>query len=159
VIECLIDRSCPKATQVLNSMAIHVVTLHLPDTLYERFQQRAKSNHRGLETEILDAIAFAASAQGELSSDLKDSLAALQQLDDDQLWRLAREEVMSLEASQKLEALHLKQRDELLDQEEDAARANLIREYERSMLVRAQAAKLLKDRGHDVSILLAHSAT
>lgn len=54
---------------------------------------------------------------------------------------------MSLE---ELEALHRKQRDEGLSQEEDAARARLIQEYEQTMLIRAQAARLLKDRGHDV---------
>jgi hypothetical protein len=30
----------------------------------------------------------------------------------------------------------------------------LIHEYERGLLIRAQAAKLLKDRGHDISGLL-----
>jgi hypothetical protein len=30
----------------------------------------------------------------------------------------------------------------------------LVRHYERAMLVRAQAAKLLKERGYDVSTLL-----
>jgi len=135
-------------------MAAHAVTLHLPETLYKRFQQRAEWSHRSLETEILDAVASAASEEGELSPDLIEALEALQQLADEQLWRLARE-AMSPEASQELESLHLKQRDAGLDREEDAARANLIREYERSMLVRAQAAKLLKDRGYDVSSLLA----
>lgn len=56
---------------------------------------------------------------------------------------------MSAEASQALEALHLKQRDEGLSPEEDAIRAKLIQEYERTMLIRAQAARLLKDRGND----------
>ena len=134
-------------------MAAHAVTLHLPETLYKRFQQRAKWSHRSLETEILDAVASAAPVEGELSPDLIESLEALQRLDDEQLWALARE-AMSPEACRELEHLHLKQRDEGLNREEDAARANLIREYERSMLVRAQAAKLLKERGHDVSSLL-----
>jgi hypothetical protein len=61
---------------------------------------------------------------------------------------------MSREASQELEALHLKQRDEGLSQEEDATRVKLIQEYERTMLIRAQAARLLKDRRHDISSLL-----
>ncbi len=58
------------------------------------------------------------------------------------------------EASQELETLHFKQRNEGLSPVEDATRAKLIQEYERSMLLRAQAAKLLKERGHDVSRLL-----
>ncbi|HEX3129850.1 MAG TPA: hypothetical protein VH394_21115, partial [Thermoanaerobaculia bacterium] len=60
----------------------------------------------------------------------------------------------SRKASQELEALHARQRDQDLDPTEDATRAKLIHEYERAMLVRAQAAKLLKSRGHDISSLL-----
>jgi hypothetical protein len=66
-------------------MAAHAVTLHLPETLYKRFQQRAEWSHRSLETEILDAVASAASVEGELSPDLIEALEALQQLDDEQL--------------------------------------------------------------------------
>ena len=62
---------------------------------------------------------------------------------------------MAREASEELEALHFKQRDEGLSPSEEATRAKLMHEYERTMLIRAKAAKLLKDRGHDVSGLLA----
>lgn len=137
-------------------MSAHAITLHLPETLYQRFRQRAEWTHRSLETELLDAVASAVSVEDELSPALVNALEALEKLDDDKLWRLAGE-VMSREASQELEALHLKMRDEGLSPEEDAARARLIQEYERSMLIRAQAAKLLKDRGRDISRLLAAS--
>ena len=135
-------------------MSAHAITLHLPETLYKRFRQRAEWSHRSLETEILDAVASAASLEGELSPELIGAVEALEVFGDDELWRLARE-TMSPEASRELEALHFKQRNERLSPVEDATRAKLIEEYERSMLVRAQAAKLLKERGHDVSRLLA----
>lgn len=135
-------------------MSVHAITLHLPETLYERFRQRAKWSHRSLETEVLDAVASAASEDGELSPELLQSLEALDQMADEELWRLARQ-AMPREASEELEALHFKQRDKGLSPDEDAARATLIYDYERTMLVRAQAAKLLKDRGHDISKLLA----
>jgi hypothetical protein len=135
-------------------MTAHAITLHLPETLYERFRQRAEWSHRSLETEILDAVASAASMTDELSPDLIEALETLEQLEDEELWRLAGK-AMSREASQELEALHFKQRDEGLNQDEDATRAKLLREYERTMLIRAQAARLLKDRGHDVSSILA----
>jgi hypothetical protein len=135
-------------------MTAHAITLHLPETLYKRFQQRAEWSQRSLETEILDAVASAASVEGELSPELIAAVEALEGLDDEELWRLAGE-AMSQVASQELEALHSKQRDEGLSQDEEATRAKLIQEYERSMLIRAQATKLLKDRGHDVSRILA----
>ncbi len=137
-------------------MSAHAITLHLPETLYQRFRQRAEWTHRSLETELLDAVASAVSVEDELSPTLVKALEALEKLDDDKLWRLAGE-VIPREASQELEALHLKMRDEGLSREEDAARARLMQEYERSMLIRAQAAKLLKDRGRDISRLLAAS--
>ena len=62
---------------------------------------------------------------------------------------------MSREASQELEALHFKQRDEGLDETDEAIRAKLIHEYERTILIRAQAAHLLKQRGYDVSKIVA----
>lgn len=135
-------------------MTAHAITLHLPDTLYERFRQRAEWSRRSLETELLEAVASAAPAEAELSQELIEAIEALEGLADAELWRLARK-AMSREASQELEALHLKQRDEGLSQDEDAARARLLREYEQTMLIRAQAVRLLKDRGHDVSALLA----
>ena len=62
---------------------------------------------------------------------------------------------MSREASEELETLHFKQREAGLSHDEDDRRAELIHEYERTMLIRAQAAKLLKDREHDISNILA----
>src|SRR6185436_3517422 len=133
-------------------MTVHAITLHLPDTLYKRFRQRAEWSHRSLETELLDAVASAA-PEDELSPELIEAIEALTQLDDEKLWRLARQ-ATSGEASQQLEALHFKQQDEGLSPDEDATRAKLVSEYERTMLIRAQAARLLKDRGHDVSRIL-----
>jgi hypothetical protein len=132
----------------------HAITLHLPKTLYERFRQRAEWSHRSLETELLDAVAAAVSVENELSPELIGAVEALERSSDEELWRLARE-AMSREASEQLEALHDKQRDQGLSSEEDAIRAKLLQEYERTMLIRAQAARLLKARGHDVSSLLA----
>ena len=62
---------------------------------------------------------------------------------------------MSRQASEELEALHFKQREAGLSRDEDVRRGELIHEYERAMLIRAQAAKLLKERGHDLSSIVA----
>lgn len=132
----------------------HAITLHLPKTLYERFRQRAEWSHRSLETELLDAVAAAVSVEDELSPELIGAVEALERSSDEELWRLARE-AMSREAGEELEALHDKQRDHGLSSEEDEIRTKLLQEYERTMLIRAQAARLLKARGHDVSSLLA----
>ena len=137
-------------------MTARAITLHLPETLYERFRQRAEWSRRSLETELLEAVASAVPAEAELSPELIRTVEALAGLADEELWHLARK-AMSPEASQELEALHLKQRDEGLSQDEDAARARLMQEYEQTMLIRAQAAKLLKDRSLALHNLVDHS--
>lgn len=135
-------------------MTAHAITLHLPENLYEYFRKRVEWTRRSLEAEVLDAVASGASLEEELSSELVATLDAMEGLDDEELWRLARE-TMPRQASRELEALHFKRQDEGLDPAEDATRAKLIQEYERTILIRAQAAKLLKERGHDVSGLVA----
>jgi hypothetical protein len=54
-----------------------------------------------------------------------------------------------------MEQLHLKRQRQGLTGSEAEALAGLVRHYERAMLVRAQAAALLKERSYDVAELLA----
>jgi hypothetical protein len=136
-------------------MSAHAITLELPGPLYEHFKRRVERTHRSLEAELLDAVASGASVEDdEISPELLAELDAMTDLADKELWKIARK-TMAPAAGRQLEALHSKQRDEGLDVDEDADRRKLIQDYERSMLRRAQAARLLKERGHDVSALVA----
>jgi plasmid stability protein len=134
-------------------MAGHAVTLDIPDTLYSRVKQRAEQSHRSIEDELLEMLAAAPSATDQLPDDLAGAIAPLALLDDAALWRAARHH-LSASTAARLEALHFKRQSEGLTDAESATLAGLVRQYERAMLVRAQAAALLKQRGHDVSILL-----
>ena len=135
-------------------MAAHSVTLRLPVPIYERYRQRAEETHRSVEAELLDAVTTAAPEEERLPQDLADAIQDLESLDDDALWRAARQ-TFPPEASSRLEALHHKRQDEGLTAAEQEMAAQLVRQYERTMLVRAHAAKLLKQRGHDISGLVA----
>jgi hypothetical protein len=135
-------------------MTGHSVTLRLPTTLYERYRQRAEKTHRSVEAELLDAVTTAAPEEERLPQDLADAISDLETLDADALWRAARQ-TFPPEASGRLEALHLKRQDEGLTAAEQEIAAQLVRQYERTMLVRANAARLLKERGHDISGLVA----
>jgi hypothetical protein len=53
-----------------------------------------------------------------------------------------------------MERLHLKRQREGLTENETQALNNQVHQYEQTMLIRAQAAALLKQRGHDVSGLV-----
>ena len=134
-------------------MTVQVVTLHVPSPLYEQLKRRAAQAQRTVETEILDVVATAVPVGDDLPADLSEAISPLALLDDAALWHAARGH-LSAEAVAQLEDLHLKSQREGLDNAETETLRGLVRLYERTMLVRAQAAALLKARGHDVSLLL-----
>jgi plasmid stability protein len=135
-------------------MTLQTVTLNVPDVLYARLKQRAQQANRTVEAELLEVLATAVPVADELPADLEAALSPLALLDDESLWRAAQNQ-LAPEAAAELENLHLKRQREGLTAAETQTLAGLVRQYERAMLVRAQAAALLKQRGHDVSSLVA----
>ena len=135
-------------------MTLQTMTLNLPRPLYNRLKQRAEQTRRTVEAELLEAAAVGMRAEEELPADLAQVVASLHFLDDAALWRAARSHLPS-EAAAELEALHLKRQSAGLTSSEVQTLAGLMHQYERSMLVRAEAAFLLKQRGYDLSILRA----
>jgi len=92
----------------------------------------------------------------ELPADFAEAISRLKLLDNEALWRAARY-CLPAEVATQIEELHLKRQREGLTDAEAKTLNGLMRQYERTMLVRAQAAALLKERGHDVSQLLARA--
>lgn len=135
-------------------MSVQSVTVDLPSALYRRIRRRAEQTHRSVEAELLDVVAAAVPVADELPADLSEALSPLALLDDASLWRAARTRLPA-ETAEQMESLHLKRQREGLTEPEAQMLMGLVRQYERTMLVRAQAAVLLKQRGHDVSALLA----
>lgn len=134
-------------------MTTQTVTLNLPEPLYQRLRERAMEMQRSVEDEALEALVAAVPVATDLPLDLTEAISPLTVLDDAALWQAARSRFPP-EAAQQLEDLHLKRQREGLTEDETQVATALVRQYERSMLVRAQAAALLKQRGHDVSSLL-----
>lgn len=89
----------------------------------------------------------------DLPADIAEAIAELYLLDDEALWRADRT-FLAPEKAAEIEELHLKRQREELSASEAEALAARMKEYTRIMLVRARAAALLKQRGHDVSALL-----
>jgi len=135
-------------------LAAQAVTLQLPSSLFERFKRRADEARRTVEAEILDAVAQAAPETEELPPDLAEFLVRLDAFEDEALWQLARTSHLSRDESAELEDLHLKWQSEGLTPAENARTAFLVGQYERAMVLRAHAARVLKERGHDISCLL-----
>jgi hypothetical protein len=130
-------------------MSAQTVSLNLPSALYARLKHRAEQSRRSIEAELLEVVVTAVPLADELPPDLNEAVSPLALLDDGDLWRAARSGLAS-EAATEMERLHLKRQSEGLSESETQTLAGLVRQYERAMLVRAQAAALLKQRGHDV---------
>jgi DNA-binding helix-hairpin-helix protein with protein kinase domain len=138
-------------------MSEQTLTLTLPSSIVRMLQDRAEKTKRTVQDEIKEILVTAVPSATELSADLQEAISSLSVLRDDELWRAARSHLAE-EDSAALEALHDKQRErEELSEAERQTLASLMRRYERAMLVRAQAAALLHQRGHDVSCLVAAS--
>ena len=134
-------------------MTIQTLTLQVPDVLYTRLRQRAEQANRTVEAETLDLLATTVPVAEELPPDLEQALAALKLLADRELWQVARSR-LAVERVAELEALNDKRQREGLTEAETQTAAELLRQYERSMLLRAQAAAQLKERGHDIADLV-----
>jgi len=134
-------------------MPAQAVTLHLPGSLYDHFKERAKRARRSLEAELLKAVEAARTEPEELSPQLARAVSELQQLDDEALWRVARDH-LPRDAARELEALNHKQQREGLSSAEEETLTHLAEAYERFLLLRAEAAGLLQERGYDISVLV-----
>jgi len=134
-------------------MSMHPVLVKLPKRLYHRVEKRAKQTKRSVESELLAVVAQAMATEDELPEDLSTPLEELSLLDDKALWRVARKGVKASETIQ-MEKLHLRRQQKSLSESESQTLASLVKQYEKHMLLRAQAIALLKQRGHAVSKLL-----
>ncbi len=135
-------------------MNAQAVTLNLPLRLYDRLKRRAEETRRSVEDELMEVVAQGVPAtEEELAPELAAAITALRGLDDVALRKAARDRFPE-EAAARFQALNLKQQREGLTDSELGEMAELRRGYERVVLVRAEAAWLLKERGHDVSDLL-----
>jgi hypothetical protein len=136
-------------------MTAQAVTVSLPSPLYERLARRAQRTRRSVEAELVDAAATLPDDElDELPVDMAEAIAALHLLGDEDLWRAAGQRLAG-EKADGIEELHMKRQREGLSASEIEALATLMKEYTRIMLVRSRAAAILKQRGHDVSGLLA----
>ncbi len=137
-------------------MTLQTMTLHLPAPLYNRLKQRAERSRRTVETELLEAAAVGVQTEEEQPDDSARIEASLRLLDDAALWRAAKSRLPA-EVATRIEDLHLKRQFEGLTPIEAQDLARLMQRYEQNLLVRAHATLMLKQRGHDVSQLVAAS--
>jgi len=134
-------------------MNTHTVTIEIPTSLYERLRDQATQSDRSIEAELVEVVSHALPVDEPLSPQMTQLLQDLSLLNDHALWQSARSH-LSKSASEQMEALHHKRQREALTPSEQEVLTTLLAQYERYMVVRAQAAVLLKQRGHDISKIL-----
>lgn len=126
------------------------ITVELPDNLYKRIRQRARERNRSVEAETTEAVALAFAAV--LPPTTTDLLEQLPYLADQELWQAARMRVPDEKAERMQELIGKEQGEGLTAAENDEA--TQLQQYARHvMLVRARAAALLAERGHDIAEL------
>ncbi len=124
------------------------VTLPLPEPLFLRFQQMARATRQPLTDLLVRAVEMGGPPSWEdAPARFQADLAALDRLDDDALWRVARSR--SPQASViRLQELLDQRVERRLTPEEQSELEELVEEADRLMLRKAHAAALLRWRGH-----------
>jgi hypothetical protein len=134
-------------------MAMQAVTLALPTTVYEQIRRAAEKAQRPVNDVLVEAIAAVAPVIDTAPLHMRSALAQMAYLNDAALWQAARA-TMTAEQRERLATLHdQQQRGVMLSPEEQAEEQALLALYRETVLIRAQAAVLLKQRGYDVSEL------
>lgn len=130
-------------------MSTATLTLALPDVLYQRLERAALATKQSLEDVALHALRLGSPpAWDDVPAEFQLDLAALEKLDDEALWKIARSR-MSADFDRR-DALLAANAEGRLSPAERAELERLRNEEDRFMLRKAHAAALLQWRGHPV---------
>jgi hypothetical protein len=133
-------------------MTYQAVTVNIPDGIYKKLRQAAEIKHRSVDEIIVEAISAIPSSFNIPTADIRSALTQMTYMNDAALWQAARS-TMPSDQRERLEELHHKQQREGLTTVEQEEVLKLEELYSETVLVRAQAAVLLKQRKYDVSDL------
>jgi len=131
-------------------MTTRTITLRLPESLYTRLQQAARATHRSLDDVLLHAVEVGSPPRwDDAPAEFQADLAALDRLDDETLWRIARSRQTEADMERYQELLDKNANGTLSGEERDEL-VRLRVESDRFMLCKAHAAALLRWRGYQV---------
>jgi len=131
-------------------MTTQTVTLRLPESLYTRLQQAARATRRSLDDVLLHAVQAGSPPRwDDAPAEFQADMAALDRLDDEALWRIARSRKTEADMERYQELLD-KNANGILSADERDELARLRVESDRFMLCKAHAAALLRWRGYQV---------
>ena len=122
-------------------------TLNIPDDVYEQVRQIAEAQSQSVEQVMLEQLKALLPA---LPPDEEAELAALQQLSDDALWTIAREQ-LPLAVQAQMQTLMDKNSRGTISAAERAELAMLVERGQRLTLRKSEASALLTRRGYRVT--------
>lgn len=125
-------------------MADKAITLHLPELLYEQVQALALASERSIEAVLAESLQVMFQLPEQAVN-----LEILATYTDVQLWALVLRQ-MPAEYSARLRQLEA---DSVSDAEADELE-RLLALVDEAMLLRSEALRLLKLRGHDISLYI-----
>ena len=131
-------------------MLVETVTLKVPEIIYQRLVNTAQATKRSLEDVMVHALRVGSPPEWEdAPPEFQADLAAMDKLDDDSLWKIARSR-KSEEAMERYDLLLGRNQAGALTEAERLALTALREDSDRFMLRKAQAVVLLRWRGHEV---------
>ena len=131
-------------------MSVETVTLQIPEIIYQRLVNTARATQRPLEEVILHALQIGSPPEWDnVPPEFQADLAALDKLDDNTLWQIARSHITAADMERYNTLLEGNSKNILTEAERLELMAQR-QEADRFMLLKAQAAVLLRWRGHRV---------
>jgi hypothetical protein len=134
---------------------IQTLKLNISGDLYNRIKKQAEVSHRSIEAEAAIALESVIPEEEDIPARLKDIVESMALLDDEALERAACN-TRTRDAAEKIRKLRARRKSKGLTTGEQDRLATLLRQYDEGILIRAEAAALLKRRGKDVNGLLKH---
>ncbi|MCE7982474.1 MAG: hypothetical protein DYG89_14885 [Caldilinea sp. CFX5] len=131
-------------------MTERTLTVRLPENTFLKLQKAAEVTYRSVDDLLASTIDATLIAPPDLPEALANELAALHLLGDEALWAAVLPSLSPAE-QHRLEQLNHIGGERALTAAEEAEQAALLQAYYRSMLRRAQAIAILKQRGHEIS--------
>lgn len=132
---------------------LETVPIQVPQALYHRLERLAQLTRRPLESVVVQALSSTIPLlPDDLPPTMRDALVALEQLSDDELWRVAGSRFPP-EQSEQFTTLRAKRRAGAITTAEQAILDELSRAADLLTLRKAYAAVLLKWRGHRLPTL------
>lgn len=131
-------------------METATVTLQIPELLYQRLAQTAQATQQPVEKVVLHALQVGSPPPwDDIPDEFQADLASLDKLDDAALWEIARSHKSPDEMS-RYDLLLDKNQNQTLSAAERLELAELRHQSDVFLLRKAQAAALLRWRGHRV---------